>query len=217
MPRQFDVPDEVIQSVITQRSSPEVYSPYLASIYDQHVIGVNMAYKIGDWIDMVFFGDNKFFLMERERLAKFPGLKVTCNPKFASGRFSDERVKYLAQDKQHRHGISSNPGMVCWNTNSGAATISVAANAGVKRIVLLGFDMKATDGNQHWHSLYKSVADGKDGQKRTTRVSLPFRRHLLGFPEIARDAQRRGIEILNVSPDSAIDVFPKVSLTEALK
>jgi hypothetical protein len=34
---------------------------------------------------------------------------------------------------------------------------------------------------------------------------------------MARDAKLRGIEILNVCPESAITVFPKVTLKDILK
>jgi len=38
----------------------------------------------------------------------------------------------------------------------------------------------------------------------------------LGFPKIATDAKRFGVEIINVSPDSAIKSFKKVSLKEVI-
>lgn len=57
----------------------------------------------------------------------------------------------------------------------------------------------------HWHNIYKSPAQ---------RPSL--KKHLLCFPHIAKDAKKLGVEILNVSPDSAIECFPKVSLNEVL-
>jgi hypothetical protein len=45
---------------------------------------------------------------------------------------------------------------------------------------------------------------------------LPFERHLRGFPEIARDAKQRGIQIINVCPNSAIKEFPKINLKDVL-
>jgi len=40
---------------------------------------------------------------------------------------------------------------------------------------------------------------------------------LVGFPVIQNDANARGIEIINCSPESAIQEFPKISVKEALK
>ena len=45
---------------------------------------------------------------------------------------------------------------------------------------------------------------------------MPFHRHLRGFPQIAKDAKQMGVEILNASPDSAIECFRKVTVKELL-
>jgi len=206
--KQFEIPENVVQDVVAGRSSPSAYSPFMESIHNKHVIGINVSYLIGNWIDMVFFGDIGFLLAQMQYISQFPGLKVSCHPTTAQYSW----VKFLPHDKQHRLGISSNPKAVCWNGNSGAAAISVAANAGAKRIFLLGFDMKLDDTqHQHWHNLYK-----RHGVKRNKPGGLPFKKHLQGFPQILKDAQARGIEIINVSPDSAITEFPRVVLKEAL-
>jgi hypothetical protein len=121
--------------------------------------------------------------------------------------------KYLAKDTSHTKGISDNPKMVSWNGNSGAAAISLAVHTGAKRIILLGFDMKLSSSKtQHWHNLYGRgvIQDNKKLMK------LPFDRHLRGFADIAKDAKRMGIEILNCCPDSAIKEFPRYSLKELI-
>jgi hypothetical protein len=38
----------------------------------------------------------------------------------------------------------------------------------------------------------------------------------LGFPEIAKDANRMGVEILNANPDSAIQDFKKVNVCDLI-
>ena len=209
VPKQFNVPDDIIKKVVGG-SSPNLYSPFMSAIHTKHVIGINVAYLIGTWMDMVFFGDKGFFLTQQKGLGEFPGLKVACHPTMDDIPW----VKNLERDRKRRGGISDNPGTVCWNKNSGAAAISVAANAGAKRIILLGFDMKlADDKGQHWHDIY-----GKRGRepKKGKPIMLPFDRHLRGFPEIAKDAKHRGIEIINVSPDSAITCFRKATVEEVL-
>ena len=210
IPRQFDVPDKVIRDVVRGVSPPSAYSPYMTQLHNKHVIAINVAYMIGDWIDMVFFGDGGFFLKHREKVALFPGLKVSCSPKTQDVPW----VKYVARNGQHPRGISPNPKMVSWNGNSGAAAVSVAANAGARRIILLGFDMKLGGRNdQHWHDLY-----GRGAIKEEQRLKkMPFHKHLRGFPTIAEDAKRRKIEILNASPDSAITCFQKVTVNELLE
>jgi hypothetical protein len=206
VPEQFDVPGDVIERVCNGKLFPSAYSEYLSVLHDRHVIGVNNVYQIGVWIDTLFFGDGSWYLVHRQKLAKWLGIKVTCSPKFANKRRGNtEQIKYLEKDKSHKQGISSNLSKVSWNGNSGAAAISLGRHLGVKRILLLGFDMNVQGQYTHWH--------GNHGRKRK---NPPFQRHLKGFPAIAEDAKRMKIEILNVNKNSAISVFPKVMLKEAL-
>lgn len=215
MPRQFGVPEEVIQSVLTGESSPSVYSPYMSAIHNRHVIGINIAYMIGEWIDIILFGDNRFFLAHRAGLAAFPGIVIGCHPKAA--RY--DWVKHMARDRNHPRGISPDANKVSWNYNTGAAAISIAANSGVSRIVLLGFDMKRDEKDKgHWHDLYKTLPPTRRARKDRgrDRRGAPYLRHLRGFPDIAKDAKRRGITIINASPDSAIEQFKKITVKQLL-
>lgn len=209
IPKQFGVPTQVIDRVLSGELKPEAYSSYMQPIHSKHCIGINAAYMIGSWMDIIFFGDRRFFLQHMHELAAYPGIKCTCNPKFEASRY--RWVKYLQRDRNHPRGISAHNHRVSWNNNSGAAAISVAVHAGVKRVVLLGFDMDLDkDNRQHWHSAYRPV-----GKKRNAR-KLPFHRHLLGFEAIARDARRMKVEIINASPTSKITQFPKVNVKDLL-
>ncbi len=208
VPRQFDVPEEIIRKVTAGTLPPSAYSPYMRLIHNEHVIAVNMAYKLGDWIDVVIFGDSGFYAKERANLAQFPGLKVSCNPTSKQERW----IKTLGRDGAKAKGISTNPMMLSWNGNTGAAAINLAIHFGAKRIMLLGFDMDIDPNNkmQHWHNLYAKGPVSDDRRRR----KLPFSRHLLGFPVIAEDVKKLGVQIINVSKDSTITCFPKKTIKQ---
>lgn len=210
---QFGIPDDLVRVVKSGEKPLSSYSPYMEAIHKKHIIGVNVAFMIGDWIEVVFFGDSGFLLKYHREIAQYPGLKIGCSPKVVSRRYQKYGIKYLIHDRERPRGISSDPRKVSWNKNSGAAAISVAANMGVKRIILVGFDMTiAQDSSQHWHNLYGR----SPGQVVDKPHKLPFGRHLLGFPEIAKDAKKRKIEIINASPRSKIKEFEKVSVKDLL-
>jgi hypothetical protein len=210
LPKQFNIPDEIVRKVFAGEAPLNTYSNYMTPLHKKHVIGVNVAYLLGNWVDMVFFGDSGFFLKHLHGLARYSGIRITCH----SDVKKYDWVKFMARDRK-AHGLSSSPEMICWNNNSGAASINVAVHTGAKRIILVGFDMKlSTDAHQHWHNAYgKGAINMKDARKM---MKLPFQRHLRGFPDIARDAKKLGIEILNASPDSAIQDFKKVTVKELL-
>lgn len=212
IPKQFGVPQSVITRVLNNNLSPGAYSKYLEPLHNRHVIGVNSAFLLGDWIDLVVFGDKTWYNDNSTRLLKFPGLKVGCHGHIDSNRGRMEGIKFMARDKQITWGISDKPGYIGWNGNTGAVAINIAIHAGAKRIILLGFDMKLDEDNkQHWHSLYKT-ANRKDFRRR----SLPFDRHMRAFGPINRMARQRGVEIINANPDSAIEEFKKIPLEELL-
>jgi hypothetical protein len=212
VPIQFNVPKDIIEKVTAQELPPSTYSPYMSQIHNKHVIGVNLAFLIGDWIDIIFFGDSKFFKRFRAEIASYKAIKVSCNSKAISASYHKDNIKYLPKDGSAPYGLTKNSKKLSWNQNSGCAAINLAANLGAKRIILLGFDMKLDKNNkQHWHSFYSTA-----NRKEINPKSLPFQRHLRSMDAIARDARKRGIEIINANPDSAIEHFKKMSVKDLL-
>lgn len=201
--QQFDVPESIIESVYSGKETPAAYSPYLSALHDKHIIAVNVAYKIGPWIDMMFFGDTSTWTEEQTELIKFKGLRVTCAE---SLNRNIPYLKFLGKNPRKKTGISKDNNLISWNFNSGAAAINVAVHTGVKRIVLFGFDMKLDQSqNQHWHKIYTSPLK---------TVDASFRKHLAGFPEIKKDLDAMGIEVFNCNPNSAIDCFQKINFKD---
>jgi len=206
--KQFGIPDEIVRSVVERTSPPSVYSPYMEAIHNKHVIGVNVSFMIGDWMDIVFFGDNGFLLRYEEPLSKYPGIRATCTDQMPD---IPSWIKKLDKDRDHPKGISTRPGHVSWNHNSGGAAINIAVAAGAARIILLGFDMNLTTNlRQHWHDVYQKGEQHDEKIRMTTLANMD--RHLRAFPQIALDARKMGIEILNASPTSEIKEFVKVPL-----
>lgn len=204
--RQFGVPEDIISQIEKGELPVSVISPYMADIHEEPVIGINMAFLIGDWIDMVFFGDPGFYRKPKvaERLSLFPGIKLACHQWYNDGKMRSKDIYAIARTK-NKYGISDTPEKVAWNNNSGAAAISVAVHAGAKRIVLLGFDMHSVETHSHWHNEY-----GKPKKP-------PYKTHLAGFKEIAKDAEKMGVEIINANPDSAITFFPKMNVKDIIE
>ncbi len=206
MPRQFGVPESIIQDVYNGKLGVEAYSPYLSAIHSEKTIAVNMAYKIGDWTGVVFWGDGGFWDKQKPGLLDYKGLRCTCMPRL------DEKylpvVKKLTRDPRKMVGLSFRNDILVWNRNSGGGAINLATLFGAKQIVLLGFDMNLDPNkNQHWHKFYSS---------NPKTVSATFKMHLKCFPAIAEDASKLGVEILNASPDSSITCFKKVQLKDIL-
>lgn len=201
---QFHIPKSVVQKVQSGELPISIYSSYMSFLHDKHVIGINGAFLLGDWVDICFFGDKHWYFDNAKQLNDYKGLLVGCPEFLQVPGWQKLGIKYLAKSEVD-YGISSDPTKVCWNFNSGAAAISLAYNAGCKKIILIGFDMSLdTTGKGHWHNMYNG------------KTNMPFPKHLVGFDSISADAKRLGIEILNASPKSKIEQFPKVSIKDLM-
>jgi len=208
MPSQFDIPIEVVSKVRDKADllGPQAYSPYMESIYEEHVIVVNNGYQLGDWPDICLFGDQPWYLVHRQTLAKWPGIKVHC----CKSDCIDQRdgVKYLARDREKRFGLCTNPRRVAWGWNTGSSSINLAVHFGVRQIILLGFDMSWGIASQsHWHR----------GHGNEHRPRPNYSKWIKGLSVLAKDAAGLGIEIINCSPGSAITAFPVAELKDVLK
>jgi len=183
---------------------PSVNNLDLPRLHDKRVIAVNNSYQLGPW-DVLFYGDCRWRELHTQGLADFTGLKVHGCP-HAEGIGDIKRV--------HRHhtpyGIDRRPNELCWNRSSGACAINLAVHFGVKRIVLLGFDMRKVDGETNYHR------DHPKHRMKSSKVPYPYPSFLEPFPVIARDLKRLKVECVNATPGSALDVFPIVEPDEVM-
>ena len=189
---------------------PSLSSVDLDLIKKYRVIAVNNAYGTPvskdrnfcyydphDWVDVCWFGDERWYHWHKRSLRKFKGLIVCCRENMhGSGVYGVCRGK--------PEGIEARPRFVSWNRSSGASAINLAYHLGARKIVLLGFDMRRVDDKPNWHDDHPSPAKN------------PYTRFLQPFPKIAADAKELGLEIINATPGSAIKQFPIMPLKEVL-
>lgn len=169
----------------------------LASTY--HFIGTNAAYKLGNWIEMIVFGDKKFWDWNKEELVSFSNPVIAVNEDLMR-----EGIKTT-----HRLGIGWETNRkrrrIAWNSNSGAAAINLAALLGAEKIILLGFDMKlSSDGENNWHEYHK-----------TPTLRPEFGKFINRFRYVDEGCKESRIKVINANPDSALPYFPKMSIEDA--
>lgn len=183
---------------------PSVVSMPIGLLKGQYVIGVNSAFRACSWIPFTFFGDSRWFKWEYKALKKYTGTLVTCQAKLEN---PDELpVKRLVKGRKAQ-GISIKRYEVSWNNSSGGAAINLAYHLGARRIVLIGYDMKPSKSKHNFHDAYPV---GKPERN-------PYIHFLRAFSKIKNDADKLGVEILNATPDSAIECFPFVKLEEVIR
>lgn len=115
----------------------------------------------------------------------------------AIAKFSGDRVAPQTYPGARREKFSS-------TRNSGAGAIALAAHWGARRIVLIGYDCQKTGGRAHWHP------DHPRGMGNAGSVD----KWPAQFLDVARNL--RGIEVINCTRETALVVFPRMPLEEAL-
>lgn len=180
------------------------------------VIAVNTAYQLAPWADLLYFSDEVWWCWHHggkdnkdvhhkgdPRYHAFPGIKAALQNAVTYHREPAVRV---LQNYGAEPGLCEIRDGVYTGRSSGYQAINLAAHLGVARILLLGFDMRAVAGRTHWHMAHKRPTAPED----FTNVMLPW------FRTLVEPLAARGIEVLNATPGSAIDCFPRVTLDEAL-
>lgn len=88
--------------------------------------------------------------------------------------------------------------------NSGAASMMLAYYAGARRIIMLGYDCQHTGGAKHWHGDHPPKLGNANRPEMWAK----------GFAKVAHDLA--GVEIINASRVTALDMFQRMTLEEAL-
>lgn len=176
-----------------------------AQQFRRRVIAVNNAYAVCPNADISYFADKSWF--DRHKAAPefvaFAGQK--CSIEQTGEQIDDASVHLVRNDSSDafQGGRASQRNALRTGGNSGFQAVGLAIAAGAKRIILVGYDMHFPNGKSHWHAGHPNPSP--EGWY-STLYARAFRD--LGTPA--------GMEILNASPISLIDVYPKMELSACL-
>lgn len=122
----------------------------------------------------------------------------------------DYRDVHNVTVKRNEHSIlTETPGLIGSGKNGGFQALNIAIQFGAKRIVLVGYDMQLGPNKEpHWHGRHPG------------KLSNPLASTLATWRGIIDGQVKRlkelGVEVINASPTSALQSFPKMGLIEAL-
>jgi len=171
------------------------------------VIVVNNNYQVAPWADLHYFADARWYHnygksdeykgktyvhKEHPLYLAFTGLKVTIK----NNRTVDSHILNLNNGGSSGLEIE-NKDTIRTGQNSGYQAINIATHLGVKRILLLGLDMKFMNGKAHHHADHPHQLSEKTIQNNM----LPR------FPTLVSPLKKLGIEVVNCSRSTAIKCF----------
>lgn len=166
------------------------------------VIAIKEQIRLAPWADVFYAPDKKFFNYHGEEVINFPGLKFTLDHMVGD----DTAVHLQIGD---REGLSLDPTTLNTGYDSGYQCINLAVLLGAARVVLLGYDMQpGPNGESHGSHI--------PGGEHVWGTKPPFYFMLPMYPSLVEPLKQAGVEVINCSPVTALDVFPRQSLADAL-
>ena len=169
----------------------------------RRVIAINDSYLLAPWAEILYWCDNKWWLQHKERIAEtFRGRVIATLENQIDG------VRALRNAGQL--GLETDPGAIRNGSNSGYQAINLAVHLGVKRIVLLGYDMQVNGDRLHWQP--RTDMQTAQGFQRTLQVTM-----LPKFEYLREPLRRLGVEVVNCTVNSALKVWPYRILEQVLR
>lgn len=158
-------------------------------------VAVNDAYRLAPWAGVLYAADGAWWNVHGPRGAfAFEGWRVSATP-MVRGPVMSLRVS-------GQRGFDDRLGYIRTGSNSGYQAVHLAAQLGARKIVLCGIDMRGS----HFFGLHPSPL----------RNTGSFTRYIELFRTIAQPLANRGIDVVNVSPCSALDAFRRGVLEQEL-
>lgn len=168
------------------------------------MIVVNTTYQAAPWADLLYACDEKWWMVH------FPTIAATFRGElWTVSEGARERFDLRWIYGQEGGGLSADPTYIHTGQNSGYQALGLAALFGVSRVVLLGYDFMAGRGDRrHWHG------DHPKGLGNAPPSRYPVWARLMAA--LARDLERKGVEVINSSRRTALRCFPCRPIEESL-
>lgn len=165
-------------------------------------IAVNSSYQIAPWADLLFFADDRWFKREmKERpaeLTKFKGRILTTSIHVKDPRL--EKLKKVAPTKAVP--LATDRGTIAIERTSVHACLNICLHAKAARVVLIGVDNRDGDnGRIHHHDEYPWPRRHSTWDVKRKQLQL-----------VVDPLREAGIQVLNASPISTLEWWPKIDL-----
>lgn len=103
------------------------------------------------------------------------------------------------------HGLSHDPTIIHQGGSSSFQALNLVCHMGAARVILLGFDNK-TGKNHHFFGKHPA------GLSR----HMPFEMWRKAYERALPDLEKMGVEVINCTRDTALEMFPKRNLQDVL-
>ena len=193
------------QTIVCAASGPSLTQEQMkqAMESDCRVITINDSYKLSPLADILYACDARWWIWHK-LVGGFLGVRIGLAWDGVAGKIYPQWNSENMINNIHLLASTGDAGLETEDSrglrtggNSGYQAINLAVHLGAKRIVLLGYDMKPDDGKHHWF-----------GSHPYDVPAPPYEKFLELFATLVDPLKELEVEVVNCTPDSALDVFP---------
>jgi hypothetical protein len=181
--------------------------------YRPQIITVNDSWRLRPAANVLYFCDTKWWEQQiyanhfcvNDRV-RFHDLIYNGNWIKGGEGFEDhpqvQKLKFTGQQ-----GLETDPTGLRHGSNSTYQAMNLAYHFGVKKIILLGVDMRISEsGKSHWHDEHRAL-----GFHNVIKNTM-----LPQFQHLVEPLKAAGVEVINATPGSALTLWEHKSLEDAL-
>ena len=199
-------PDWRGECVAIVAGGPSIKGMDLSILKDRiHVVAIKVAVDLCPWAE-VCYGCDAPWWMDRRGLPKFKGLKLAHGP--ATSEWAEIRriTIEIAKDEI----LLSKPLTVGNGGCSGFQALNLVAQFGATDIILIGYDLRDGREGPHWYGRNKWV-------NANNPMPSNYARWQKGFKAAAPTLKKAGVAVVNVSPGTELEAFPKADLKSTME
>ena len=205
-------PDLAGRTVAILASGPSMTQAQcdLVGATDWFAVAINETWRLAPWAHTLYGCDWEWWASLAPKVEEFRGTRVIGTvPNIRNKpQFPPEMEGQAAQLQYLR--VVAGQTQPLWNgpavgagSNSAFQVANWVARCGATRLVLLGVDCHSP--NAHWHGIHKHPL------AKNQKPNL-MKAWLMAWRNAAPQFTERGISVVNCSPGSAVDCFPRANL-----
>jgi hypothetical protein len=200
-------PDWRDETVAIVASGPSAKKAGVELLQDKvRVVAINESWRLVPWADALYGCDTKWWTLH-DGVRIFKGLKISAE--LEACKIYKDIKKITITNVRSDELCIDRLGYVGAGGNSGFQCLNLVVQFGVKRILLVGYDMRI-DLGEHWHHRHPMPLSNPHPQDNLPR----WRRAIDG---IAARLEEMGVTVINCSLVSLLKAYPKMSIEEALR
>lgn len=193
------VPEGTVERIVIAAPGPSLTREQCRFTLQPDIMNIVIgnAWDYNPYADILYHCDRKWWAYHKG-VPEFQGCSKVS--------LEDSPHTYNLKESTKREGLDLSPSTIVTGRNSGYQAINLAAHYRPKQIILIGYDMKDTDGKHNIHG------------DHPPEIKMPcnFKMFRTKLATLVKPLEDLGIKVYNCTIDTALECFERRELEDVL-